>query len=190
MTIHEISDRLSHECTDANDTASTSDRDPLHVYKVYKEKRPSSMTVPDSPLYLSINHFNQFQALKKGVQWFNPDAMGINKLNIIMKMKEMIEAAGIQDKTNHSGRKTLVQKPQENDIPPNQIVQIIGHNNLQLVKEELQFLSQIIYEIKHITNHRNNTQLQFSPREADGKHLTLSIFNIKNGVNDYYEYYG
>ena len=82
--MHEISDRLSHECTDANNTASTSDRAPLHVYKVYKEKRPSSMTDPDSPFYLSKNHFNKFQGLKKGAQSFKPQAMRINKLNTIM----------------------------------------------------------------------------------------------------------
>ena len=64
--IHEISDRLSHECTDAIKTASTSDRAPLHVYTACL-KRPSSMTDPDSPIYLSKNHFNQFQGLKKGV---------------------------------------------------------------------------------------------------------------------------
>ena len=90
--------------------------------------------------------------------------MGINKLNTIIK--EMTEAAGIQGKINHSGRKTLVQKLQDNDIPPNQIVQITGHKKITI-----------------------SEQLQFSPREADGKHLTHSIFNIKNDVNDYYEYY-
>ena len=36
-------------------------------------------------------------------------------------------------KTNHSGRKTPVQKLQDNNVPPNQIVQIIGHKNLQSI---------------------------------------------------------
>ena len=36
-------------------------------------------------------------------------------------------------KTNHSGRKTLVQKLQDNDVLPNQIVQVTGHKNLQSV---------------------------------------------------------
>ena len=73
------------------------------------------MTDPDSPFYLSKNHFSQFQGLKKGVQWFKPQAMGINKLNTIM---------------NHSRRKTLVQKLQNSNIPPNQIVQTTGHKTL------------------------------------------------------------
>ena len=36
-------------------------------------------------------------------------------------------------KTNHSGRKTLVKKLQDNNVPPNQIVQVTGHKNLQSV---------------------------------------------------------
>ena len=51
--------------------------------------------------------------------------MGVNKLNSLMT--EMTETAGISVKTNHSGRKTLVQKLQDNDVSPNQIVQITGH---------------------------------------------------------------
>ena len=42
-------------------------------------------------------------------------------------MKEMTETEGISVKTNHSGRKTLIQKLQDNDVPPNQIFQITGH---------------------------------------------------------------
>ena len=36
-------------------------------------------------------------------------------------------------KTNHSGREILVQKLQDNDVSPNQIVQITGHKNLQSI---------------------------------------------------------
>ena len=57
--------------------------------------------------------------------------MGVNKLNCLMK--EMTKTAEISVKTYHSGRKTLVQKLQDNDVPPNQIVQIAGHKNLQLI---------------------------------------------------------
>ena len=52
-------------------------------------------------------------------------------------MKDCTQLAGIgKDKriTNHSARKTLVQKLQDNNIPPTQItVQITGHKNLQSV---------------------------------------------------------
>ena len=60
--------------------------------------------------------------------WFKAQ---VNKLSNIMK--DMTQAAGISGKTNHSGRKTLVQKLQDSGVPPNQIIQITGHKNLQSV---------------------------------------------------------
>ena len=48
-------------------------------------------------------------------------------------MKDMTQAAGIPEKTNHSGRKTLVQKLQNSGVPHNQIIQITAHKNLQSV---------------------------------------------------------
>ena len=43
----------------ANNDAISIDRDPVHVYiyKMYKEKRPSSMLETDSSFYLSVNYF-------------------------------------------------------------------------------------------------------------------------------------
>ena len=69
--------------------------------------------------------------MSEGSKWFKSQPMGVNKLNSFMK--EMTKTAEISVKTYHSGRKTLVQKLQDNDVPPNQIVQIVGHKNLQLI---------------------------------------------------------
>ena len=59
--------------------------------------------------------------------WFKAQPMGVKKLN--NTMKDMTQAAGISGKTNHSGRKTLVQKLHDIGVPPNQIIQITGHKN-------------------------------------------------------------
>ena len=67
----------------------------------------------------------------EGKNWCKVQPMGVNKLNKIMK--DMTQAAGIPGKTNDSGRKPLVQKLQESGVPPNQIIQITGHKNLQSV---------------------------------------------------------
>ena len=108
------------------------DRDPVHVYKMYKEKRPPSMLEPDSSFYFSVNYLKtETHASVEGKNWFKAQPMGVNKLNNIMK--DMTQAAGISGKTNHSGRKTLVQKLQDSGVPPNQIIQITGHKNVQLV---------------------------------------------------------
>ena len=84
------------------------------------------MLKPDSPFCLAVNCFKSEGELKsEGSKWFKSQPMGVNKLNSLMK--EMTETEEISVKTNHSGRETLLQKLQDNDVPPNQIVQITGH---------------------------------------------------------------
>ena len=117
----------------ANNDAISVDRGPVHVYKMYKEKRPPSMLEPDSSFYLSLNYFKtETHASVEGKNWFKAQPMGVNKLNDIMK--DMTQAAGISGKTNHSGRKALVKKLQDSGVPPNQIIQITGHQNVRSVK--------------------------------------------------------
>ena len=90
------------------------------------------MLEPDSSFYLSVNYFKtETPASVEGKNWFKARPMAVNKLNNIMK--DMTQAAGISGKTNHSGRKTLVQKLQDSGVPPNQIIQITGHKNVQSV---------------------------------------------------------
>ena len=62
-------------------------------------------------------------------------------------------------KTNHSGRKTLVQKLQDNNVPPNQIVQVTGHKNLQSVnyysllrERQMENISKILSSSSSTTN--------------------------------------
>ena len=87
------------------------------------------MLEPDSSFYLSVNYFKrETHASVEGKNWFKAQPMGVNKLNNIMK--DMTQAPGISGKTNHSGRKTLVQKLQDSGVPPNQMIQITGHKNL------------------------------------------------------------
>ena len=106
------------------------DRDPVFVYKVYCEKRPSSMTDSDSPFYLGINHTKN----PTEKPWFKASAMGVNKLNSLMKT--MADKAGFDEKrrlTNHSARKTMIQKLNDNNIPQTHIMQLSGHRNVQSV---------------------------------------------------------
>lgn len=113
-------------------TEVENERNPVYVYKFYAEKRPPSMKEADSPFYLSVNHFKTsiYHELSNCF-WFKALPMGQNKLDAIMK--DMCKAANITVKTNHAGRKTLVQKLQDSGIPPNQIIQVTGHKNIQSV---------------------------------------------------------
>ena len=105
----------------ANNDAISIDRDPVHVYKMYKEKRQPSMLEPDSSFYLPVNYCKtETHSSLEGKNWFKAQPMGVNKLNNIMK--DMAQAAGISGKTNHSPRKTLVPKLQDSGVPPKQII--------------------------------------------------------------------
>ena len=56
-------------------------RDPVHLYRTYQEKRPKSMMTEEAPFFLS-----PCTASHKG--WFKKTPLGINKLyNIINEMK-------------------------------------------------------------------------------------------------------
>ena len=84
----------------------------------------------DSPFYLGINRTTN----PTEKPWFKASAMGVSKLNSLMKT--MADKAGFDEKrrlTNHSARKTMVQKLNDNNIPPTHIVQLSGHRNVQSV---------------------------------------------------------
>ena len=68
----------------------------------------------------------------------------------------MCNAGGIPPKTNHTGRKTLVQKLQDNDDLPNQIIQITGHKNLQSINN---YCSLRERQIENISNILTSTAL-------------------------------
>ena len=78
------------------------DRDPVFVYKVYSDKRPSLIKDSDSPFYLGINYTKN----PTEKPWFKASAMGVNKLNSLMKT--MADKEGFDEKrrlTNHSAQK-------------------------------------------------------------------------------------
>ena len=66
----------------------------------------------------------------------------------------MCDAGGIPPKTNHTSRKTLVQKLQDNDVLPNQIIQITGHKNLQSINN---YSSQRERQMENISNILSST---------------------------------
>ena len=63
-------------------------RDPVHLYKLYADKRPVEMRGDDSPFFLTPCNSTQ-------LGWFRRSAIGINKLYGIMA--EMKADAGITE---------------------------------------------------------------------------------------------
>ena len=108
------------------------ERDPVAVYKFFARKRPEEMNQDDAPFYLAVNNGLKADSLARK-SWFESGAVGVNKLNGLMRT--MVQKAGIENDRlrNHSGRKTMIQTLSENDIPPTQIAQLYGHRNLRSI---------------------------------------------------------
>lgn len=77
------SQRLNHRLANARVWAEPEipDRDPVALYKLYAQKRPMSMHEVYAPFYLGINLLNPVC----GQSWYRPSAMGINKLNEMVR---------------------------------------------------------------------------------------------------------
>ena len=106
---------------------SNADRCPVNAYLAYKDHRPAAMMNDESPFYLAVNN----ERPKPGQMWFKCSPLGINSLRSMLK--NMVQDSGLDsDKklVNHSTRKHLVQKLVDNEIPPNEIIQITGHKNV------------------------------------------------------------
>ena len=100
---------------------------PIKTYLAYKNHRPANMMTDESPSYLAVN----IESPKPGQKWFKCSPLGVNSLRSMLK--NMIKDSGLKtDKklVNHSTRKHLVQKMVDNDVPPNEIIQITGPKNV------------------------------------------------------------
>ena len=91
------------------------------------------MNYDDAPFYLAPNNFKDTGSFETKA-WFKCGAVGVNKLNSLMKT--MAAKAGMENSRlrNHSGRKTMVQRLCEQDVPPTQIAQLSGHKNLKSIE--------------------------------------------------------
>ena len=77
------------------------ERNPVFVYKIYREKRPNSMLTVEAPFYLSINYSNNSDKF-----WFKTSAVRLNKLNLLLRT---MANKAISFKTR---REAMVHKPQ------------------------------------------------------------------------------
>ena len=95
------------------------ERDPVVVFKIYSGKRPESMNKSHAPFCLGVNHITKKNSDKN---WFKASAVGVHKLNSLMKT--MAEKAGLDNSylTNHSARKRMIQTLNDKDIPPGHII--------------------------------------------------------------------
>ena len=87
------------------------------------------MNKSDAPFYLGVNRTTK----NSDKSWFKANALGVNKLDSLMKT--MVEKAGLDNShlTNHSARKRMIQSLNDKDIPLCHIIQLSGHKNVQSI---------------------------------------------------------
>lgn len=86
---------------------SCPEKDPITIYKFYEQKRPISMNVSMAPFYLGINVLYPTQ----GQLWYRPAAMGINKLNEMVR--QIRDMTGIRSTSDFHGDIMISDKASE-----------------------------------------------------------------------------
>ena len=95
-------------------------------------------------------------------------------------------------KTYHSGRKTLVQKLHDNNVPPNQIVQITDHKNLQsinnyssLKERQMENISKILssngWRTASSTTESTKSFPRLQPLKTHSKQCFKAIISVDSG---------
>ena len=112
-------------------------RDPVKLFKLWLSKRPQPMR-NQGPLYLTI-----IQRPKNDDVWYTKVRMGQNTIGKIMpRMTSSLESSTAKKLTNHSTRKTVVQKLKSAGQPRYKIKEITGHaseaslNDYDVISEE------------------------------------------------------
>ena len=105
-----------------------SDRDLLRAFLLNAAKRPEQMSSKESPFYLVVILTKMATSSKP---WFKATPMGVNKLNSFMKTLAQKAGLNAENLTNHSGQKRMIQKLNDQEVPPTHVMQISGHKNVQ-----------------------------------------------------------
>ena len=112
-------------------------RDSVKLFKLWLSKRPQPMR-NQGPLYLTI-----IQRPKNDDVWYTKVRMGQNTIGKIMpRMTSSLESSTVKQLTNHSTRKTVVQKLKSAGQPRYKIKEITDHaseaslNDYDVISEE------------------------------------------------------
>ena len=99
---------------------------PCNAFRKMLSRRPPEMR-DSGPFYLTTI------SKPKGQVWFSRQRMGEHKIEQLMKdlaVKSGLTAANGKKITNHSSRKTCVQKLKNAGVPRDKIIDVTGHRNI------------------------------------------------------------
>lgn len=158
--------------------ATVKDHCPVHFLKAYTSHRSESANTPESPFYLGIKHKCPSEVT---VRYIN-SPMG-RKNTIANFMKRAAEASGITAKrvTNHSARKTMIQRLVDSKFSSNEVAQLSGHKNLKSLDSYMSVSNDTQRDMSLSLSHSNRNPLQDNTNDipAHSNCQSLScLFNI------------
>ena len=98
---------------------------PVAAHALYVSKRPEAMKDPNSNFYLTPMPAQYFDPLAP--VWFKKSNLGVKSLGTIMT--NMCKGTLEGRFSNHSGRKTTIQRLKDAKVPDTDIIQLTGHSN-------------------------------------------------------------
>ena len=107
-----------------------SERSPVAVYKFYGENKLSEMNDNKAPFYLAVNNCIKQDFSKP---WFKKSAVGVSKLNSLMKKNKWQKKAGWGTlcKEPYRSQNNNPNFNKQRHRPATDIIQLSGHKNLQ-----------------------------------------------------------
>ncbi|GFR65033.1 zinc finger MYM-type protein 2 [Elysia marginata] len=108
---------------------SSPEKDPVTIYKFYAQKRPASTNTNFSPFYLGVNVLYPTQ----GQPWYRPAAMGINKLNEMVR--QIRDITGVRTMSDFQGSELQSKDKPVLEIPLKEHTNGNGHESVKNIIE-------------------------------------------------------
>ena len=163
-----------------------SDRDPLRAFHLFAAKRPKQMNSEDSPFHLAVNLTKMANSSKP---WLKATPMGVNKLNSLLKTMAQKAGLNAENLTNHSGRKRMIQKLNDQEVPPTHIMQISGHKNVQSLNNYSSLSEKQQRSISNILSSTTSTRSTLAIEEREDVSLSENqespqqVLSLLQGAN-------
>ena len=185
--------RITHRAVQPKMFANGGDRCPVMLFEEMLARRPPGMR-DSGPFYLTTI------SKPKGQIWFSRQRMGEHKIGQLMKVmavKSGLTAATGKKITNHSSRKTCVQKLKNAGVPRDKIIDITGHRNVLSLnsyegddENQAKELSNIISGCKQKSDIQQQTDSTLIkgrlPLQASSSSNSYSTINNFTGTVNFY----
>ena len=107
--------------------------------------------------------------------------MGVNKLNSLMKTMAQKAGLNAENLSNHSGRKRMIQKLNDQEVPPTPIMLISGHKNVQNLNNYSSLSEKQQHNISNILSSTTSTRRSLAIEEK------MSVYQkTKSHLNKYF----